>query len=94
MACEAIAFSMGKPLKVINSAELLSKWVGDTPKNIDAVFEEAKNHDAVLMFDEADSIFGQRSSSTESSTDRYANVDVSLLLCTSFLVLILLRLLI
>lgn len=44
----------GKPLKVVNSAELLSKWVGDTPKNIDAVFEEAKLFDTVLMFDEAE----------------------------------------
>lgn len=80
MSCEAIAFSMGKPLKVINSAELLSKWVGDTPKNIDAVFEEGKNFDAVLVFDEAEGLFGQRSTSSESATDRYANVDVGLLL--------------
>jgi len=71
---------MGKPLKVINSAELLSKWVGDTPKNIDAVFEEGKNFDAVLVFDEAEGLFGARSTSSESSTDRYANVDVGLLL--------------
>lgn len=80
MASEAIAFAMGKPLKIVNSAELVSKWVGDTPKNIDAVFEEGKNVDAVLVFDEAEGLFGQRSSSSESATDRYANVDVGLLL--------------
>jgi len=80
MAAEAIAFAMGKPLKVINSAELLSKWVGDTPKNIDAVFEEGKGNDCVLVFDEAEGLFGSRSQSSSSSTDRYANVDVSLLL--------------
>jgi len=80
MGAEAIAFSMGKPLKVINSAELLSKWVGDTGKNIDSVFEEGRMHDAVLVFDEAEGLFGQRTTSGSSSTDRYANVDVGLLL--------------
>jgi len=80
MSCEAIAFAMGKPLKVINCAELISKYVGDTPKNIDAVFEEGKNVDAVLVFDEAEGLFGARSSSSSSSTDRYAHVDVGLLL--------------
>jgi len=79
MAAEAIAFSTGKPLKVVNTGELMSKWVGDTPKNINSIFEEAAAFDAVLVFDEADSVFGSRTA-VSSSTDKYANVDVSLLL--------------
>jgi len=79
LAAEAIAFSTGKPLRIINTGELLSKWVGDTPKNINSVFEEAKSYDAVLVFDEAEGLFGTRTSNS-TSTDRYANVDVGLLL--------------
>lgn len=79
MAAEAIAFSMGKPLKVVNSAELVDKYVGETGKHIDAVFEEAQLYDAVLVFDEAEGLFGQRTG-TRNSTDRYANTDVGLLL--------------
>jgi len=79
IAAEAIALSTGKPLKIVNIGELLSKWVGDTPKNINSIFEEAAAFDAVLVFDEADTVFGSRTS-VSSSSDKYANVDVSLLL--------------
>ena len=44
----------------MNCAELLSKWVGESTKNIDAIFQEARSTDAVLVFDEAEGIFGQR----------------------------------
>ena len=45
---------------MINCGELLSKWVGESTKNIDAIFEEARSTDAILVFDEADGLFGTR----------------------------------
>lgn len=60
MAAEAIGYEVGKPLKVINCGELLSKWVGESTKNIDAIFQEARHQDAILVFDEAEGLFGQR----------------------------------
>ena len=47
-------------IQVINCGELLSKWVGESTKNIDAIFEEARGSDAILMFDEAEGLFGMR----------------------------------
>ena len=47
-------------MKVVNCGELLSKWVGESTKNIDAFFEEARHTDAILVFDEAEGLFGQR----------------------------------
>ena len=78
-AAEAIGYEVGKPLKVVNCGELLSKWVGESTKNIDALFEESKNIDAILLFDDCDGLFGTRTS-VGTSTDRYANVDVGVLL--------------
>ena len=48
------------PLKVVNCGELLSKWVGESTKNIDAIFQEARQLNAILVFDEAEGLFGQR----------------------------------
>ena len=59
---EAIGFEVGKPLKVINCGELLSKWVGESTKNINAIFQEARHQDAILVFDEAEGLFGSRTS--------------------------------
>jgi len=64
---------------VVNCGELLSKWVGESTKNIDAIFEEARHSDAILVFDEAEGLFGTRTAMS-TSTDRYANVDVGVLL--------------
>lgn len=47
-------------LQVVNCGELLSKWVGESTKNIDAIFEEARHSDAILVFDEAEGLFGTR----------------------------------
>ena len=63
-------------VQIVNCAGLVSKWVGDTPKNIDALFQEARATDAVLCFDEAEGLFGTRSSDMGNSTDRYAAMDV------------------
>eukprot|EP01137_Pigoraptor_chileana_P029176 Opistho-2@14032 len=80
VAAEAIGFETGKPLKIVNYAELVSKYVGDTGKNIEKVFSEAKALDVVLVFDEAEGLFSARTKDNSSSTDRYANVDTGLLL--------------
>jgi len=78
MAAEAIGFDLGRPLKVVNVAELMSKWVGETGKNIEAVFASAKREDAVLVFDEAEGLFGARGG--DSSTGRHDSLNVGLLL--------------
>ena len=78
-AAEGIAYEIGRPLRMVNPAELLSKWVGETAKNIDALFTDLRNHDAVLLFEEAEGLFGERTEAVTAS-DRYANVDTGLLL--------------
>lgn len=60
LVAEAIGYEVGKPLKVVNCGELLSKWVGESTKNIDAIFQEARHQDAILVFDEAEGLFGER----------------------------------
>jgi len=81
LAAKAIGFETGKPLKIVNCAELVSKWVGETGKNIEAIFKEARSIDAILVFDEAEGMFARRSSSSgDTASDRYANLDTGLLL--------------
>ena len=57
----------------------MSKWIGETEKNLDAVFGEAETANCVLFFDEADALFGQRGEVTRGA-DRYANLEVGYLL--------------
>ena len=64
LVAEAIGYEVGKPLKVVNCGELLSKWVGESTKNIDAIFQEARHQDAILVFDEAEGLFGERTGNT------------------------------
>lgn len=80
MAAEAIGFELGRPLLVVNVAELVSKWVGDTAKNIKAVFVDAKKRDAILVFDEGEALFSRRCGDTSSSTARHDTMNVALLL--------------
>jgi len=79
MAAEAIGYEIGCPLMLVNVAELQSKYVGETAKNIDAVFREAKNNNCIVVFDDAEGIFGERTVGG-SATDKYANMDSSILL--------------
>ncbi len=77
MTAEAIAHALGQPIMMVNYAELVSKWVGDTEKNIVTIFAEAQNEQAVLLFDEADAMFHTRvdvSSATDQSFNREVNV--------------------
>lgn len=79
-AAEAIAYELGKKIVRANYAEIESKFVGETPKNIKALFKKAKEEDAILIFDEADSILGKRLSSVTQSTDHAVNVSKSVML--------------
>ncbi|USS90487.1 ATP-binding protein [Fructilactobacillus carniphilus] len=79
-AAEAIAKEMGKKVIKVNYADIESKYVGETPKNIKLLFKEAKDTDAVLIFDEADSILGRRLDSVTKSTDHAVNLTKSVML--------------
>ena len=60
MAAEAISSELGRPMHVVNYAQLENMWVGETEKNIEAVFRAALKEGAVLFFDEADAVFQRR----------------------------------
>jgi SpoVK/Ycf46/Vps4 family AAA+-type ATPase len=79
LAAEVIAGLLGLPLLKVDLARVVSKWVGETEKNLDTVFREAEESHSVLFFDEADSLFGKRGE-VQRGTDRYANLEVGFLL--------------
>jgi len=79
LAAEVIAGQIGLPMLKIDLSQLVSKWVGETEKNIDAAFCEAEVRHAMLFFDEADTLFGKRGEIQQGS-DRYANLEVGYLL--------------
>lgn len=80
MTAEAVANALGKRVYRISYAELESKYVGETPKNIRRAFELATKDDAVLIFDEADSFLGKRLTSVTQSADYGVNITRSVLL--------------
>lgn len=80
MTAEAVAAALGKRVYRISYAELESKYVGETPKNIRMAFELATKDDAVLIFDEADSFLGKRLTSVTQSADCGVNITRSVLL--------------
>ncbi|MDQ0767283.1 hypothetical protein QF031_000032 [Pseudarthrobacter defluvii] len=79
MAAEALANELGLDLYRIDLSSVVSKYIGETEKNIRRVFDAAEQSGAVLLFDEADAIFGKRSE-VHDSHDRYANIEVSYVL--------------
>ncbi|MFQ3595891.1 MAG: ATP-binding protein [Sphingomonadaceae bacterium] len=79
MAAEAIAQALGADLFVVDLARVVSKYIGETEKNLGAVFDAAGLGGAVLLFDEADALFGRRSE-VKDAHDRYANQEVAYLL--------------
>ncbi len=79
MAAEIIAGDVGLDLYKIDLASVVSKYIGETEKNLGRIFDEAENSDAILLFDEADALFGKRSE-IKDSHDRYANIEVNYLL--------------
>ncbi len=80
MAAEAVAKALDKKVYHINYAELESKYVGETPKNIKKAFAKATEDDALLIFDEADSFLGKRLTSVTQSADYGVNITRSVLL--------------
>jgi SpoVK/Ycf46/Vps4 family AAA+-type ATPase len=80
ICAEAIAQSLGRQLLVVRYAELESMWMGETAKNVAAIFRTAREEQAVLLFDEADAIAGRRSTSLDSGSQRESNSVVNVLL--------------
>ena len=80
ICAEAIAKSLGRQLLVVRYAELESMWMGETSKNVAAIFRTAREEQAVLLFDEADAIAARRSTSVESGSQRESNSVVNVLL--------------
>ena len=80
MAAHAIATSLGKKLILVNYGDIESKYVGETPKNIQAAFNFAKENDAILFFDEADAILSRRVTNMTSATDTSVNQTRSVML--------------
>lgn len=79
MAADIIANSLGLDLYRIDLSAIVSKYIGETEKNLNQIFTEASTSNAILFFDEADSLFGKRSE-VKDSHDRYANIETSYLL--------------
>ncbi|WP_147373073.1 ATP-binding protein, partial [Calidithermus terrae] len=79
LAAEVLAAELGLDLYRIDLAQVVSKYIGETEKNLRRVFDAAEGGGAILLFDEADALFGKRSE-VKDSHDRYANLEVSYLL--------------
>ena len=78
-AAEAIASELNLDLMRVDLAAAVSKYIGETEKNLTRIFDAAAKANAVLLFDEADALFGKRTD-IKDSHDRYANIEVSYLL--------------
>src|SRR5699024_4922390 len=76
---ELVAQDLGLDLYVVDLATVVDKYVGETEKNLERIFTAAHGVNAVLLFDEADSIFGKRSE-VKDAHDRYANIESAYLL--------------
>jgi AAA+ superfamily predicted ATPase len=79
MSAEIIANELGLDLFKINLSAVVSKYIGETEKNLERIFTEAQDSDAILFFDEADALFGKRSE-VKDAHDRYANIETAYLL--------------
>ena len=78
-AAETIAASLGRPLYRVDLGQVVSKYIGETEKNLHRVFADAERSGAVLYLDEADALFGKRSE-VKDSHDRYANNETNYML--------------
>ncbi len=79
LAVQVIATALGLALYRIDLSAVVSKYIGETEKNLSRIFSEARSSNAILFFDEADAIFGKRSE-VKDARDRYANIEVAYLL--------------
>ena len=78
-ATEAIARELDRDLWIVDLAQVVSKWLGETSRNLDRLLTEAARGGAVLLFDEAEGLFGRRAEVTD-ARDRYANLEIDHLL--------------
>jgi SpoVK/Ycf46/Vps4 family AAA+-type ATPase len=79
LSAEVLAGAMGTDLLVVDISRVVSKWIGETEKNLAEVFDVAERTQAVLLFDEADALFGKRTEVSD-ARDRYANLETAYLL--------------
>jgi SpoVK/Ycf46/Vps4 family AAA+-type ATPase len=79
MATEIMAHDLGLDLYKIDLSAVVSKYIGETEKNLERIFREAQTSNAILFFDEADALFGKRSE-VKDAHDRYANIEIAYLL--------------
>jgi SpoVK/Ycf46/Vps4 family AAA+-type ATPase len=79
MAAEVIANEIGLEIYKVDVSRVVSKYIGETEKNLSEIFKEAETSNAILFFDEADALFGKRSE-VKDAHDRYANVEIGYLL--------------
>ena len=79
LSAEVLARELGVDLLVVDVSRVVSKWIGETEKNLSAVFEVAERAQAVLLFDEADALFARRTEVSD-ARDRYANMETAYLL--------------
>ena len=79
VAAEVVAHEVGLPLQRVNASALVDKYIGETEKNLSRVFAQARGGNYVLLFDEADALFGTRTD-VRGANDRYANLEVNVLL--------------
>ena len=79
IAAEVLAESLGRDVYRIDLSMVISKYIGETEKNLDKIFNSAEKSGVILFFDEADALFGKRTE-TKDSHDRYANAETDYLL--------------
>jgi AAA+ superfamily predicted ATPase len=79
MAAQAVARELRRDIYVVDLSQVISKFIGESEKNLDVTFNDAERAGAVLLFDEADALFGKRSE-VKDAHDRYANIEVAYLL--------------
>ncbi len=80
MVAGLLANELGLELYQVDLSKVVSKWIGETEKQLAKVFDAAEAGHVLLLFDEADALFGQRSTEMRGATDRYANLEVNFLL--------------
>ena len=78
MAAEVLAADLGMDLYRVDLAAIISKYIGETEKNLARLFDKAESENRILYFDEADSLFGKRSG-VKDANDRYGNLEADYL---------------
>ena len=83
LAAEVIAAELGLNLYRVNPAKVVSKFVGETEKNLNEILAQAKSTHAILFFDEADALFSTRVAKVETANDRFVNMETNFLLAAT-----------